>query len=267
MVTVRHIALLVKALSAGQAMPGVICWKQTKQLSSTFKPELSGKTLEHGLRHTGRRAWSTVGSAHSGYWAVTYTGHTSCSPPHRPCSRRNLDPPPPLRGESVKEREKQSGKKVRRRKVDKCETTLFKVIFDTESLCNTTDIFFFKTAPQERVDLLYLLHTPASHTIHQRCSRRSYTWGSEWGLCRAGSGPSSAHSSSPWCDRRPQDRRPDIGLYTGNAPFQTYLEGGKKAKCEVWCWTLAEPWLATCPAPNRLIYYALAGEYSGVLSC
>ncbi len=45
MATVRHTALLVKALSAGQAMPGVICWKQTKKLSSPFKQELPGKLL------------------------------------------------------------------------------------------------------------------------------------------------------------------------------------------------------------------------------
>lgn len=43
MATVRHTALLVKALSAGQAMPGVICRKQTKKLSSPFKQELWGK--------------------------------------------------------------------------------------------------------------------------------------------------------------------------------------------------------------------------------
>ena len=34
METVRHTALLVKALNAGQAMPGVICWKQTKKNSA-----------------------------------------------------------------------------------------------------------------------------------------------------------------------------------------------------------------------------------------
>lgn len=49
--------------------------------------------------------WASV---HLGLWAVTYTGRTSCSPPRRPCSRRNLDPPPPL-GE---EKGMQASKKV-----------------------------------------------------------------------------------------------------------------------------------------------------------
>lgn len=43
--TVRHTALLVEALNAGEAMLGVICWKQTKKTPSPFKQELPGKTL------------------------------------------------------------------------------------------------------------------------------------------------------------------------------------------------------------------------------
>lgn len=39
---------------------------------------------------------------------MTYTRHTACSPPHRPCSRRNLDPPLPLR----EKKEKECGEKI-----------------------------------------------------------------------------------------------------------------------------------------------------------
>lgn len=88
--------------------------------------------------------------------------------------------------------------------------------------CKTTDKR--KEAHKSRCDLVYLLRTPALRTRHQRCSRRSCTWGSELGLCRAGSGPSTAHTSFPGCGRRPQDKRPNIDCYTGIAAVQTYLE-------------------------------------------
>ena len=94
--------------------------------------------------------------------------------------------------------------------------------------------------PKWRCEPVYLLHTPAWHTLRRTRSRMSYTWGSESGLCRAGSGPSSARSSSLWCGRRPRGRRPDTGLCTGSAPFQTCLEekqknrGVKSGDVELW---------------------------------
>lgn len=54
MATAWHTALLVKALSAGQAVPGVICGKQTK--SSALLLNRNSQAAQHGPKHSGAQS-------------------------------------------------------------------------------------------------------------------------------------------------------------------------------------------------------------------